>query len=113
MRWVLRGKIHRATVTENRLNYAGSVTIDATLTEKAGIWDGELVHIANVNNGARFQTYAITGERDSGIIALNGAAARLCEPGDLVIIMGYELTDKPIKPSIVKVDGKNRITEVS
>ncbi len=107
MRWVLRGKIHRATVTENRLNYAGSITVDAELLERAGIWEGERVQVANVNNGARFETYAILGERGSGIVALNGAAARLCEVGDLVIIMGYELTDEPIEPRIVLVDGAN------
>ncbi|NLL95223.1 MAG: aspartate 1-decarboxylase [Thermoplasmatales archaeon] len=108
MRWVLRGKIHRATVTENRPDYEGSITVDADLLDLAGIWGGEKVLVADITNGARFETYAIAGERGSGTIALNGAAARLCEVGDLVIIMGYELTDKPIKPKIVLVDGRNR-----
>lgn len=107
MRWMLRGKIHRAVVTETRLDYEGSITVDQDLLDKAGIWLGEKVSIANVNNGARFDTYTLAGERGSGIIALNGAAARLCSVGDKIIIMGYELTDEPIHAKVVLVDKEN------
>jgi len=109
MRWVLRGKIHRATVTETRLDYEGSVTVDVDLLDKAGIWIGEKVSIANINNGNRFETYTLPGERGSGIVALNGAAARLCNKDDLIIIMGYELTDEPIHARVVLVDGQNHV----
>ncbi|MDR2846598.1 MAG: aspartate 1-decarboxylase [Candidatus Methanoplasma sp.] len=104
---MLRGKIHRATVTETRLDYEGSITVDVELLEKAGIWIGERVTIANVNNGARFETYVFAGERGSGIVALNGAAARLASNGDKIIIMGYELTDEPIHAKAVLVDENN------
>lgn len=108
MRWMLRGKIHRATVTETRLHYVGSITIDSDLMRAADIWPGEKVHVVNINNGARFETYTIEGEAGSGIVAINGAAARLCEPDDLVIILGYELTDQPIEAKVVVVDDDNR-----
>jgi len=105
---MLRGKIHRATVTQTRLEYEGSITVDIDLLEKAGIWVGEKVQVANVSNGARFETYALEGDRNSGIVALNGAAARLCSVDDKIIIMGYELTDEPIKAKVVTVDGNNK-----
>jgi aspartate 1-decarboxylase len=105
---MLRSKIHRATVTETRLDYEGSITIDEVLLEKAGIWVGERVSIANVNTGARFETYVLKGERDTGIIAINGAAARLCAKGDKIIIMGYELTSERIEAKVVLVDGSNK-----
>jgi len=108
---MLRSKIHRATVTDTRLDYEGSITIDEDLLEKAGIWVGEKVSIANVNNGARFETYVFRGDGGSGIIALNGAAARLCEKGDKIIIMGYELTSEPIRAKVVLVDGDNRVVK--
>jgi len=108
MRWMLRSKIHRATVTDTRLDYEGSITIDEDLLEKAGIWVGEKVSIANVNNGARFETYIFKGGRGTGIVALNGAAARLCEKGDKIIIMGYELTSEPISAKVVLVDDDNK-----
>lgn len=108
MRWMLRSKIHRATVTETRLDYEGSITVDVDLLEKAGIWVGEKVLIADVNNGNRFETYTLPGERGSGIIALNGAAAHLCSIGDKIIIMGYELTDEQIHAKVVLVDENNR-----
>ena len=111
MRWVLRSKIHRATVTETRLDYEGSITVDCDLLEKAGIWVGERVTIADVNNGARFETYVLNGERGTGIIAVNGAAARLCEKGDKIIIMGYELTSEPIHAKVVLVDSNNKIVK--
>jgi len=107
MRWMLRSKIHRATVTETRLDYEGSITIDEDLLEKAGIWVGEKVTIANVNNGARFETYVFRGGRGTGAIAINGAAARLCEKGDKIIIMGYELTSEPISAKVVLVNEAN------
>jgi len=105
---MLRGKIHRATVTQTRLEYEGSITVDIDLLEKAGIWVGEMVWIANVSNGARFETYALEGERNSGVVALNGAAARLCSVNDKIIIMGYELTNEPIKAKVVTVDDNNK-----
>ena len=110
MRWMLRGKIHRATVTETRLDYEGSITIDEDLLDRAGIWVGEKVTIADVNNGSRFDTYTLPGKRGSGIIAVNGAAAHLVSEGDLVIIMAYELVDEPIKAKVLLVDSDNRVT---
>jgi len=110
MRWLLRSKIHRATVTETRLDYEGSITIDETLLEKSGMWSGEKVLIADVNNGNRFDTYILPGKRDSGIIAINGAAAHLCKEGDKVIIMGFELTDEPIRAKVILVDDKNAVS---
>lgn len=111
MRWMLRGKIHRATVTETRLDYEGSITIDSLLLDAAGIWVGEKVHVVNANNGARFETYVLKGDPGSGVIALNGAAARLGQPGDKVIIMGYELVDAPIQAKAVMVDDANRLVK--
>ncbi len=112
MRSMLRGKIHRATVTETLLDYEGSITIDRELLDLAGIWVGERVLVADVNNGSRFETYVIEGERSSGVIALNGAAARLVSKEDKVIIMGFELVDRPIKATTVLVDGQNRPIKV-
>lgn len=109
MRWMLRSKIHRATVTETRLDYEGSITIDEDLLDRAGIWVGEKVTIADVNNGSRFDTYTLPGKRGSGIIAVNGAAAHLVSEGDLVIIMAYELVDEPIKAKVLLVDSDNRV----
>ncbi len=86
---ILKSKIHRVTVTEARLDYIGSITIDSLLMEAAGILPGERVYIVNNNNGARLDTYVIPGEAGSGVICLNGAAARLVQPGDIVIIMAY------------------------
>jgi len=108
---MLRCKIHRATVTDTRVDYEGSITIDEELVEKAGLYHGEKVLIADVNNGARFETYVLFGERGSGIIALNGAAAHLCDVGNKIIIMGFELTDEAIRAKVVSVDEKNRITK--
>ena len=110
MRWMLRSKIHRATVTECRLDYEGSITIDEELLERCGIWAGEKVTIADVDNGNRFDTYTIPGKRGSGIIAINGAAAHLCRVGDKVIIMAYELTDSPIHAKVLLVDGSNLVS---
>ena len=109
MRWMLRSKIHRATVTETRLDYEGSITIDQDLVEGCGMWVGEKVTIADVDNGSRFETYILPGERGSGVIAINGAAAHLCKAGDEVIIMGYELVDEPIRAKVLLVDSENKV----
>ncbi|MHB9156330.1 MAG: aspartate 1-decarboxylase [Endomicrobiales bacterium] len=108
MRWVLRSKIFKATVTEADVNYKGSITIDETLLEKAGFWPGEKVLVVSNTTGARLETYIITGARDSGTICMNGAAAHLIHKGEEIIIMGFELTDKPLSPLIVTV-GKNNL----
>ncbi|QEK10985.1 aspartate 1-decarboxylase [Crassaminicella thermophila] len=114
---MFKGKIHRATVTEANLNYVGSITIDKALMDAAGILPGERVQIVNNNNGARLETYVIEGERDSGIICLNGAAARLVQPGDTVIIIAYCWIDekevRSFKPRVVFVDENNKIVEKS
>ncbi len=108
MRWMLRGKIHRATVTGACIDYEGSITVDGKLLDSAGLWEGEKVTIANITNGNRFETYTIRGEDGSGEICINGAAAHLCNIGDLVIIIGYELTDAPIDAKVVLVDKFNK-----
>lgn len=115
IRTLVHAKIHRATVTGADLNYVGSITIDEDLLEAAGIWPFERVQVVDVNNGARLETYAIVGERGSGTIQLNGAAAHLVNVGDLVIIMAYAQVDtKPDEwePTVVFVDEQNAITEV-
>ncbi len=105
---VMKSKIHRVTVTQADLNYIGSITIDEALLEAANILPGEKVAIVNNNNGARLETYVIKGERGSGVVCLNGAAARLVQPGDVVIIISYALIDfeeaKTFKPSVVFPD---------
>ena len=94
-RTMLGGKIHRATVTEADLNYVGSITVDQDLLDAAGILVNEKVAIVNNNNGERFETYTIPGERGSGVVCLNGAAARLVQKGDIVIIMSYVMLSEP------------------
>lgn len=106
---ICKGKIHRATVTSCDLNYVGSIAIDQDLLDAADIRDGELVHIWNLNNGERLETYAIPGERGSGVICLNGAAAHKCNAGDQVIIAAFCLTDEPVERKVVLVDENNRI----
>ena len=112
-RTMLGGKIHRATVTEADLNYVGSITIDQDLLDAAGICVNEKVQIVNNNNGARLETYTIPGERGSGVICLNGAAARLVQKGDVVIIMSYVLMSneeaKNHEPKVVLVNEQNKI----
>ncbi len=108
MRQLMRSKIHKATVTEADVNYVGSVTIDAELMELADIWEWEKVLIVSNTSGARLETYAIPGERGSGDICINGAAAHLVKPGDEVIIMSFETTDQPVEPTAILVDEKNR-----
>lgn len=109
MRHLLRSKIHNAYVTEANLAYIGSITIDHTLMEAVGLWEGERVMVVSNTSGARLETYVIKGDPDSGIIAINGAAAHLIKTGEQVIIMGFELTDAPIIPSVVLVDSNNRL----
>lgn len=113
---VLKGKIHRATVTQAELDYVGSITIDETLMEASGIREYERVQVVDVNNGQRLETYVIAGKRDSGVICLNGAAARLVELGDKVIIMAYVwLDEKELKkyaPKVVFVDHDNKVAHV-
>ena len=96
MRWVLRSKIHKAIVTEADLNYIGSITIDQELVEMAGLWPGEKVLVVSNTSGARLETYVIAGERNSGVICMNGASAHLIKKGEEIIIMGFELTNDPI-----------------
>jgi len=115
-RTMLGGKIHRATVTEADLNYVGSITIDQDLLDAAGILVNEKVAIVNNNNGERFETYTIPGERGSGVVCLNGAAARLVQKGDIVIIMSYVMLSEPEiaahEPKVVLVDENNKIRDV-
>ena len=113
---MLKSKIHRATVTEANLDYVGSITIDEELLEKSGILEYEKVSVVDITNGARLETYTIAGERASGIICLNGAAAKLINKGDTVIIMAYaDMTPdeaKEYKPTVVFVDANNKIKSI-
>ncbi|MBJ6363567.1 aspartate 1-decarboxylase [Paenibacillus sp. GCM10012307] len=115
-RTMMKSKLHRATVTEANLNYVGSITIDENLMELADIWANEKVQIVNNNNGARLETYVIPGERGSGVICLNGAAARLVQLGDKVIIISYSImTDEAARthqPKVVILDEGNRPAEL-
>ncbi|OON73448.1 aspartate 1-decarboxylase [Streptomyces tsukubensis] len=113
LRTMFKSKIHRATVTQAELHYVGSVTVDADLLDAADLLPGELVHIVDITNGARLETYTIAGERGSGVVGINGAAAHLVHPGDLVILMSYAQVDdaeaRAMVPRVVHVDGDNRI----
>ena len=104
----MRSKIHNATVTEAKVDYIGSITIDSALVKKGVFGKGEKVSVWDVTNGERLETYVISGEKDSGIICMNGAAAKKIRKGHKVIIAGFELSDKTIKPKIVLVDKNNR-----
>jgi len=112
----MKSKIHRATVTQADLNYVGSVTLDSALMDAADLLEGEQVAIVDITNGARIETYVIPGPRGSGIIGINGAAAHLVHPGDLVIIMSYALLDdaeaRALEPRVVHVDGQNRLVKI-
>ncbi|MFI5979493.1 aspartate 1-decarboxylase [Streptomyces sp. NPDC051555] len=116
MRTMFKSKIHRATVTQADLHYVGSVTIDGDLMEAADLLPGELVHIVDIDNGARLETYVIEGERGSGVIGINGAAAHLVHPGDLVILISYgqfeDAEARAFVPRVVHVDADNRIVEL-
>lgn len=113
---MLKSKIHRATVTQADPHYVGSVTIDADLMDAADLSPGELVHVVDIDNGARLQTYVIEGERGTGVIGMNGAAARLVHPDDLIIIIAYALLDESAarsrKPRIVHVDRRNQVVDL-
>ena len=116
MRIMMKSKIHRATVTQADLHYVGSVTLDAALMEAADLLEGEQVAIVDITNGARIETYVIPGPRGSGVIGINGAAAHLVHPGDLIIIMSYAVLDdaeaRALRPLVVHVDESNRVVKV-
>ncbi|MER6210904.1 aspartate 1-decarboxylase [Streptomyces sp. NPDC001642] len=116
-RTMLKSKIHRATITQCDLNYVGSLTIDADLMDAADLLPGELIHLVDINNGSRLETYVIEGPRGSGIIGVNGAAARLVQNGDLVIIIAYgavaDAAAGTIKPRVVFVNERNEIIDES
>jgi aspartate 1-decarboxylase len=113
LRTMMKSKIHRATVTQADLHYVGSVTVDEDLLDAADLLPGELVHIVDVTNGARLETYTIKGERGSGVVGVNGAAARLVHPGDIVILIAYAQLEtaeaRSLEPSVVFVDAANRV----
>ena len=108
MRWILRSKIHHATVTFARVDYVGSITIDEDLMERVGLIAGERVLVVDNTNGARVETYVMVGERGAGEVGMNGASAHLIHEGDQVIIMGFELADGPLEPKVALVDEGNR-----
>ena len=116
-RTMLKSKIHRATVTGSDLNYVGSITVDADLLEAADILEHELVHVLDIDNGNRFETYTIAGARGSGDVVINGAAARLVHTGDTVIVVSYAEYDEAelasYEPRVVHVDKDNRIVDVN
>ena len=114
---MLKAKIHRAIVTQAELDYVGSTTVDMDLLEQAGILEYEKVQIVDVNNGSRFETYTIAGERGSGVMCLNGAAARMVQTGDKIILMAYaQVTPEEaseLRPTVLFVDEKNKVTKVT
>ena len=114
---MLKAKIHRATVTQAELDYVGSITVDMDLLEQAGILEYEKVQIVDVNNGSRFETYTIAGERGSGVMCLNGAAARMVQTGDKIILMAYaQVTpeeESELRPTVLFVNEKNKVTKVT
>ncbi|MCM3747505.1 aspartate 1-decarboxylase [Paenibacillus pasadenensis] len=115
-RTMMKSKLHRATVTEANLNYVGSITIDEDLMDQADLWANEKVQIVNNNNGARLETYIIPGPRGTGVICLNGAAARLVQPGDKVIIISYATMDeqeaRTYSPKVVILDEENKPVQI-
>jgi aspartate 1-decarboxylase len=116
-RQMLKSKIHRARITDSDLHYVGSITIDADLLDAADILEHELVHVLDVDNGARFETYTIAGERGSGEVKVNGAAARLVHTGDTVIVVSYAAYDEreleSYEPTVVHVNSRNDIVDVN
>jgi aspartate 1-decarboxylase len=116
LRTMMTAKIHRATVTQADLHYVGSVTVDRDLMDASGLLEGEKVAIVDITNGARLETYVIPGERGSGVIGINGAAAHLVHPGDLVILIAYGMLDEAelltYEPKVVFVDGDNKVVEL-
>jgi aspartate 1-decarboxylase len=108
MRWILRSKIHKARVTEANVDYIGSITIDKDLVDRVGFWPGEKVLVVSNTTGERLETYVIVGEKGSGVICMNGAAAHIIKVDEEIIIMGFELASEPLTPKIVLVDRANR-----
>ncbi len=111
MRFVLSSKIHNAIVTDARVEYKGSITIDEDLIEKAGFMPYERVMVVSNTTGARLETYVIPAPRNSGTVCMNGAAARTIKKGEEIIVMGFELSEKPLKPKIILVDKKNKFVK--
>jgi len=109
MKFVLSSKIFGATVTEANLKYEGSITLDTDLCQASGLWIGEKVMVVSNTSGARLETYIIPGKAGSGVVCMNGAAAHLIKKGEEIIVMGFTLSDKPITPKIIFVDGSNKI----
>ena len=108
MRWVLRSKINKAKVTQANVDYIGSITIDKDLVEKAGFWIGEKVLVTSTTSGTRLETYVIAGKSGSGTICMNGACAHVIKEGEVITIMGFELTDRQIKANSILVDKNNK-----
>jgi len=108
MRELLQSKIHKATVTEANLEYIGSITIDEDLLEKIDLWEGQKVLVVSNTSGARLETYVLKGERGSGTICMNGAAAHLVKKGEEVIIIGFTFSESPVEPKCILVDGENK-----
>ena len=111
MRELLQSKIHKATVTEANLEYIGSITIDEDLMDKIDLWEGQKVLVVSNTSGSRLETYAIKGERGSGKICMNGAAAHLIKTGEEVIIIGFTFSDKPVEPKCILVDSENKFLD--
>ena len=111
MRNILRSKIHRAYVTSTDADYIGSIIIDRELMDRADLWEYEKVLICDINNGNRWETYVLPGDRGSGRVSMQGAAAKLCDVGDCVIIMAFDVTDRPVDPKMILVDRDNRFVE--
>ncbi len=109
MRQLLRSKLHNGRTTDANVNHVGSIEIDMDLVDAVGLWEGEKVLVVSNTSGARLETYVIAGARGTGVISMNGAAARLIGAGEQVIIMGFELADRPVQPTVVLLDDQNRI----
>ena len=111
MRVLLRSKIHRAYITECNEDYIGSILIDEELMERVGLWEYEKVQICDITNGNRFETYAIAGDRGSGVMSVQGAAAKLVDKGDCIIIMSFDVADEPVEPKMILVNESNEFVE--
>ena len=109
MRWVLRSKLHNGRVTDANVAYIGSIEIDEDLVDAVGLWVGERVLVVSNDSGGRLETYVIAGTRGRGMVSMNGAAAKLIGAGEQVIIMGFELSEAPIKPTVALLDDQNRV----
>lgn len=109
MRWVLRSKLHNCYVTDANVAYVGSIEIDEDLVDAVGLWVGERVLVVSNTSGARLETYIIAGKRGSGLISMNGAAAKLIGVGEQIIVMGFELSAAPVRPQVVLLDEGNRV----